>query len=131
MELETLISKALGEFREIHQIKILDGLAWINDLKPVLKKFVTKFVDELFNPKKAPFSPEIIEKEPPEKEKPKEEKPSDKIDFSVIFDIDLEVEEYRKKLEKFLETSKHSSIEKRNIIRMKVQEFKMEKRKNF
>ncbi len=129
--LETLISKALEEFREIHQIKILDGLAWVNDLKPVLKKFVTKFVDELFKPKKAPFSPEIIEKEPPEKEKLKEEKPSDEIDFSVIFNIDLEVEEYRNKLEKLLETSKHTSIEKRNIIRMKVQEFKMEKRKNF
>ncbi|MFX1257285.1 MAG: hypothetical protein ACFFAN_05475 [Promethearchaeota archaeon] len=126
--LKNIIRKSLNEFREIQQIKVLDGVAWINDLKPVLKKFVIKFVDELFLSKESEISQEqIVEK--PKEEKSKKEIPSDGIDFSELFDLNLEVEEYRNRLETSLKNSNKSMIEKRNFIRKKVQEFLMQKRK--
>jgi hypothetical protein len=46
--LKKLISNVLTEFRSIHKIKELDGAAWVNDLKPVLKGFALRFVENLF-----------------------------------------------------------------------------------
>ncbi len=130
--LENLIKNTLVKFREINKIKTLDGSAWISDLKPVLKKFVINFTDNLFELKESE-EPVIVENKI---ESPKKaviiskDDSHDNIDFSAIFELDLEVEAYRDKLEKLLENSNLSNIEKRNVIRKKVQEFKMLKRKS-
>jgi hypothetical protein len=42
------ISEIIKEFRELHKIEELDGLAWTNDLKPVLIKYLRDFCDNLF-----------------------------------------------------------------------------------
>jgi hypothetical protein len=133
-KLKSIISDDLARFRTIHQIKKLDGVAWINDLKPVLKRFVIYFSDNLFTQTDFVKSQKEIEQEKIEPSPPPE--PSIKaeqkgvIDFHQIFDLNLEIDEYRKKLEILLADSDKSMIEKRNIIRTKVQEFKIQKRKH-
>ena len=52
-------------------------------------------------------------------------------DFSAIFDLNLEIEDYRQKLEDSLKDSNLGLIQKRNLIRKKVQEFTMQKRKGY
>ncbi len=120
------VKTELNNFREIHRIKKLDGLAWINDLKPILTSMIVKFVDNLFenNIKKAndisnnrKISEVSITKDDKE------------IDFSSLFDLNLEEDEFREKLEQELAKTNLSIIEKRTIIRTKVQEFRNEKRK--
>ncbi len=133
--IESLIQDALVQFRVINKIKTLDGSAWINDLKPVLKKFVIHFADNLFESNQSEISKEPVtvddKKDSPKKvEIISKDDSHGNIDFSAIFELDLEVESYRDKLEKLLENSNLSSIEKRNVIRKKVQEFKMLKRKS-
>ena len=39
----------MKEYENKIRIKELDGLAWINDLKPVLKIFVVEYIDKLFD----------------------------------------------------------------------------------
>ncbi len=46
--LKSSISELLTKFRAMVQTKELDGTAWVNDLKPVLKDFVTQFINNLF-----------------------------------------------------------------------------------
>ncbi|MHA1756661.1 MAG: hypothetical protein ACTSVV_07825 [Promethearchaeota archaeon] len=120
------VKTELNNFREIHRIKKLDGLAWINDLKPILTSMIVKFVDNLFenNIKKAndisnnrKISEVSITKDDKE------------IDFSSLFDLNLEEDEFRERLEQELAKTNLSIIEKRTIIRTKVQEFRNEKRK--
>ena len=45
--LKKLIKEVLSEFRTVHTIKKLDGAAWVNDLKSVLKNFFFKFINDL------------------------------------------------------------------------------------
>ena len=45
--LRKLITDVLSEFRMVHAIKKLDGAAWVNDLKSLLKNFFIKFINEL------------------------------------------------------------------------------------
>lgn len=120
--LKNQISEIMRKFREISSIHELDGLAWINDLKQVLKKIVREFVDSLFNPNKDTSFSEII----PIKSliTAKEE-----TDFSAIFDLNLEIEEYRKNLEQLLKQSNLGFLEKQQVIRAKVQAFQTEKKK--
>jgi len=119
-------------FRTIHKIEVLDGAAWVNDLNPVLKKIVFNFIDNLLEPIKS--EPEKIQIEYEEVKQVKaldikNETPQDDINFIDIFDLNLEIEEFRQKLEETLKESNLSLIEKRNLIRKKVQEFTMQKRK--
>ena len=116
------ISTELKKFREINRIKKLDGLAWINDLKAVLSNYFTDFIDYLFDEKKTVVKIEPILTEDVKKE-------SNEIDFSEIYDLDLEVEEFRIKLEELLKEKNISMVERMKIVRMKVQEFISDKRK--
>ena len=43
------IYDSMKEFSSINQNKRLDGSAWVNDLKPVLNKFLEEFYGNLFN----------------------------------------------------------------------------------
>lgn len=120
------VKTELNNFREIHRIKKLDGLAWINDLKPILTSMIVKFVDNLFenNIKKAndiSNNRKISEISTT--------KNDNEIDFSSLFDLNLEEDEFRERLEQELAKTNLSIIEKRTIIRTKVQEFRNEKRK--
>ena len=133
-KLKSIISNELAKFITIHQIEKLDGVAWINDLKPVLKRFVMYFSDNLFThpdhiKSQKEISQEKIEASPKVEPSVKVEQPGE-IDFNQIFDLNLEIDDYRKKLEILLSDSDKSMIEKRNIIRIKVQEFKIQKRKH-
>ena len=47
--LQNQISDVMKEYEKKIRIKELDGLAWINDLKPVLKIFVVEYIDKLFD----------------------------------------------------------------------------------
>lgn len=49
------------------------------------------------------------------------------IDFDSIFDLELSVNEYTEKLDELLKKSRLSIIEKRTLLRQKVQEFKDKK----
>ena len=51
------------------------------------------------------------------------------VDFDSIFDKNLDVGEYTEKLEELLRKSRIGIVEKRKLIRQKVQEFKDAKRK--
>ncbi len=51
------------------------------------------------------------------------------VDFDSIFDKNLDVGEYQEKLEELLRKSRIGIVEKRKLIRQKVQEFKDAKRK--
>ncbi|MFX1274503.1 MAG: hypothetical protein ACFFBP_08210 [Promethearchaeota archaeon] len=124
-ELKELVMDTMNEFRAINKIKVLDGSAWKNDISKYLKKFLIVFTDNLFEPKSKlikpaklrPVAQEILEKE---------EGP----DFRALFDLNLEIEEYRVKLEASLEDSGYGFVKKQSIIRSKIQEFRMEKRRN-
>ena len=52
------------------------------------------------------------------------------IQVTAIQDLNLEIEDFREKLEASLENSDYGFVKKQSIIRSKVQEFRMEKRKN-
>jgi len=119
-----LISISLKRFRSRHKIEVLDGMAWSVDLKKVLKKFFIDFTRNLFKKEneedlyKTDISTGIKKKELPA------------IDFSVIFDINLEIEDYHNKLEDLLKESKIDAVEKHMLIKTKVQEFEKVKRKS-
>jgi len=120
------ISNSLENFRAHHKIKVLDGLAWSVDLKKVLTSILKNFVDNLFSEEKGKdiYQPTL----PLAKvEEDIEELPE--VNFSAIFDINLEIEDYRAKLEALLKDSKMGRIEKTMLIRTKVQELQMVKRK--
>ena len=123
-----IINERLLKFRSIHQIKKLDGVAWINDLKPVLKRFIINFTENLFEQKEKEIPDELVE-EPPIEKVQKEVEVIDGVNFSEVFDLNLDVDEYRNKLEVLLVNSNKGMIERRNIIRQKVQEFIIQKRK--
>ena len=52
------------------------------------------------------------------------------IDYDSIFDLELSVNEYTEKLDELLKKSRLSIIEKRTLLRQKVQEFKDKKHRN-
>ena len=126
--LVNIINESLLRFRSIHQIKKLDGVAWINDLKPVLKRFIINFTENLFEQKEKEIPDELVE-EPPIEKVQKEVEVIDGVNFSEVFDLNLDVDEYRNKLEALLVNSNKGMIERRNIMRQKVQEFIIQKRK--
>ena len=124
--IKELVSTGLEKFRSRHKIKVLDGMAWTLDLKKVLVSILKKFTDGIFKKEREGdiYKPVISG---PIDTKDTEELPS--VDFSAIFDINLEIEDYRVKLEDLLKDSKMGMVEKRMLIRTKVQEFLMVKRK--
>lgn len=58
-----------------------------------------------------------------------DEKLAEKIDFDSIFDLNLTIEEYSEKLQEILDNSRLGIVERRKLLRQKIQEFKDEKRK--
>ena len=58
-----------------------------------------------------------------------DEKLAETIDFDSIFDLNLSVEEYTEKLQNLLDESQVGIVQKRKLLRQKVQEFKDEKRR--
>lgn len=126
-DLKTSISKILSEYRENNKIKELDGSAWKNDLMKYLKKLLDHFLDHLFEPKE-----EV--KQIPVAEEPRvfevvEKKTEGEVDFRAIFDLNIKIEEFRSQLEESLEKSGMGIVKKQSIIRAKVHEFTMLKRK--
>jgi len=109
----------------ISEEKALDGIAWKNDLSPVIQNFLKKFLIKLLEPKKS-----VITRVQQVK-KIKEEKVKEQDEFSIdsIWDLNLDEEKFREKLEKLLDEKGVGTIQKRNIMRIKVQEFLNEKRK--
>jgi len=55
---------------------------------------------------------------------PEEKKLSDHIDYDAIFDLKLSVEQYTEKLEELLTVNHVGVVERKSIIRQKVQEFR-------
>ena len=48
-KIKKYFSDSMEEFSSLNQNKRLDGSAWVNDLKPVLSKYLKEFCDNLFN----------------------------------------------------------------------------------
>ncbi|MFW9874074.1 MAG: hypothetical protein ACFFG0_13280 [Candidatus Thorarchaeota archaeon] len=46
--IEHSISKILSSFNRVIKIQKVDGLAWKNDLMPILKSYMTKFISTLY-----------------------------------------------------------------------------------
>ena len=126
-ELKTSISKILSEYREINKIKELDGSAWKNDLMKYLKKFLDHFLDHLFESKEEVTQIPIAEE--PRFYEVVEENSEEEVDFRAIFDLNIEIEEFRNQLEESLEKSGMGNVKKQSIMRAKVHEFTMLKRK--
>lgn len=42
------ISNTMNSFNRVNKVRKLDGLAWKNDLVPVLKNYMTKFISTLY-----------------------------------------------------------------------------------
>ncbi len=123
-EIELLISRVMDIFKDLNKFDSLDGLAWIEDLKPFLKIFLLDFVYHLIEENSIKISPQLmVKKQLQDKSKIKT------YDFDLNYDLSLSVEEFRNKLEAHLKNSNLGSIEMRNIVRVKVQEFQVEKRK--
>ena len=126
-ELKTSISKILSEYREINKIKELDGSAWKIDLMKYLKKFLDHFLDHLFESKEEVTQIPIAEE--PRFYEVVEENSEEEVDFRAIFDLNIEIEEFRNQLEESLEKSGMGNVKKQSIMRAKVHEFTMLKRK--
>ncbi len=109
-------------FKDINKFDSLDGLAWIEDLKPFLKIFLLDFAYNLIEENSLKHSPFM--------KQPYEKADINNYDFDSNFDLSLDVEEFRTKLEEHLKTSNIGSIEMRNNVRVKVQEFQTKKRKS-
>ena len=124
-EIKELVGNIMKEFRSINKIKVLDGSAWKNDISKYLKKFLVNFSDNLFEPKEKLIKPKLVKQ--PVQFAEQEGEP----DFKALFDLNLEIEQFREKLEASLETSDLGFVQKQSIIRSKLQEFRMEKRKTF
>ncbi len=130
--IKELTSKELADFREIHKIQVLDGLAWINDMKKNLIKLFRKLIDNIDESKQIKKPQEIeISYKIPTIPKIKKKKPNGENNFAELFDISMEIDEYRTKLEELVDQSDLSLIQKRMMVRTKVHEFTMEKRKSF
>ncbi|MBN1803208.1 MAG: hypothetical protein JW891_16980 [Candidatus Lokiarchaeota archaeon] len=125
-ELKEMISETMKKFRAINKIKVLDGSAWKNDLTKYLKNFLVNFSDDLFQPKKIIA---LVRSPSRTLQESTEIQGSESPDFRALFDLDLEIEDFRAKLEKSLENSDLGFVKKQSLIRSKVQEFRMEKRK--
>jgi len=117
--LKALISKELKDFTFKYRYKQLDGSAWKDDLTPILKNFISTFMNRIFQPG------ELHEIEGEEGEETTEQE----LNFDSIFDLTLDIEEYREKLEKMVNKTRLGLIEKTNLIRSKMQEFREKKRK--
>ncbi|MFX1397384.1 MAG: hypothetical protein ACFFAS_10115 [Promethearchaeota archaeon] len=125
LEIKEMVASTMKEFRAINKIKVLDGSAWKIDLTKYLKNFLINFSDQLFQPKKIsvpsiPAQSALKEALPEQQDAP---------DFKSLFDLDLEIEEYKAKLEASLEDLDMGFVKKQSIIRSKIQEFRMQKRK--
>jgi len=123
-EIKELVDNSMKEFRSINKIKVLDGSAWKNDISKYLKKFLVVFTDNLFEPRQRLLKSSISK--PAIKLAAQEGEP----DFKALFDLNLEIEQFRENLEASLEKSDLGFVKKQSIIRSKVQEFRMEKRKS-
>ena len=123
--IETQVQNAINRFREIHKIKELDGSAWKNDLLPILKRFLINFTDNLFsqdiNSNPHHYKNKSILNKTTNSDK-------NEINFEHLFQLDLEIEEFRNKMEEELKNHNLGLIQRKNILRRKVQEFKKKKR---
>lgn len=144
--IETFIHGALINNEILNNPAPLDGLVWKKDLTPIisatLKSFLAHSFDNLCIEAPVEIDEQIpIEDEKKQKNKDKKNKKGDKevvveeedvygIDFESIFDLDLSIDDYRDKLEVLLEKAELSLIDKRNISRAKVEEFKKKKRES-
>ncbi len=129
--IKNLLLKAIYDFREFNKIEEIDGLSWKNDLKPVLTKSILSFVKNWLNTEECelPVEEHALQIETTEIVLPDIQGNIEEIDFEATIDLNLSVETFRETLEKLLENSDMSLIEKRNFLRTKVFEFQQGKRK--
>ena len=133
--LKMLISSELRENDTLEKSKKLDGVAWINDLKPILKDFLLNFTNRLLNPKSIQVIDNIAQFKLYEKPKTEigiqyDEDGQSDVDLNELFDINLDIEEFRQRLEETVNNMELSLIQKKKLIRVKIQEFRELKRKN-
>ncbi len=132
--LKMLISSELREREDLEKYKKLDGIAWINDLKPILKNFLMKFIDRLLDPKNIQVKDnkirfEVYKNPVIGKDNLKDGESQKQNPLDEIFDLNLNVEQYREKLEELINSMDLTLIQKKALIRSKIQEFRELKRK--
>lgn len=113
-KLSSIIIYALRKLNENDKKIELDGLTWKDNLLLVLKEGIVEFIDDL-------FEPNLIFQ--------KIEKWVFNQELNAFFDLNLNNNQYREKLEAFLTEKKMELLERLTIIRNKTQEFKSMKRK--
>lgn len=129
-ELLNFVGTEVKRFQFDHRIKILDGSAWKQDLTAPLSKILQKIMNRFFHHNGITIS---LEQTQADKDKHHfiDGEGEDGVDFAKLFDLNLEIEEYRERVENDLKDSNLGLIQKRNLIRKKVQEFTSKKRRGF
>lgn len=124
-KIKALSSKYMQIFKDTNKFDLLDGSAWINDLKPYLKIAILDFTFHLIEDNFDKVSPQSkVIKHPQDKSE------INIYDFESNFNLSLDVDEFRNQLEEHLKELNIGLIERRNIVRVKVQEFQNKKRKS-
>lgn len=124
-KLKILIINRLKEIKEQSRDKKMDGVAWVNDLKPVINRIMIVVFDKLLDFKK--LKEEKIEGIAGEqlsesdiksiKEKVEALHP---LDEKELFTLNLDLEKFRVFLETTLEETDVGLIQKRNYLRQQV-----------
>lgn len=116
-DLKTSISETINKNVSKVNDNSLDGLAWKNDLMPILERILKDFLGIMFG-QTLKVKPQFVSKV----EKVEDDDPLD-INLDAIWDLKLSEEEFREKLEKLLTNKGVGLVQRRNIARNKVQEF--------
>lgn len=130
--LRNLIRDILIRVKDVEKKEILDGIAWINDLKPILNYLISIIFEKVINfdilkAKENLACEEDIPKVNFEEIKNKISILED-FDTGKLCSLDYTPDQFRTLLEDTLNKADVGLIEKRNYIRGKMQEFKSELR---
>jgi hypothetical protein len=130
--LRKLIRDILVSVKDVEESEILDGIAWINDLKPILNHLLIIVFEKVINfdildAQEKLVCEEDIPKVSIDKIKDKI-KALDDFDLAQLCTIDYTPDQFRTLLEDTLRESDAGLIKKRNYIREKMQGFKSELR---
>lgn len=130
--LRKLIRDVVVSVKDVEEREVIDGIAWINDLKPILNKLITIIFERVinFNILKARESFACEEEIPQVSFDQIKKKISGLEDFNItkLCSLDYTPDQFRTLLEDTLNEGDVGLIKKRNYIRGKMQEFKKELR---
>ncbi|TFF97364.1 MAG: hypothetical protein EU547_04475 [Promethearchaeota archaeon] len=130
--LRKLIRDVLVSAKDIEEIEVLDGIAWINDLTPIINNLIAIIFErvinyDILNNREMLVCEEEIPKISIEQIKRKIKQLED-LNLADLCILEYSVDQFRTLLEETLNETDIGLINKRNYIREKMQAFKSELR---